>query len=457
MSSQADPQLLNLAPEIVENIIKQVRNKKDLSNVRLACKTLDKLAVTELFKDVFISPSDQDINPWNSISQNDIIRQMPRHVIIHTQPDVTDTDYGEEREREEIGEDFESALAAMVRFTNVDSVEISFTPDCVGEQRDYWQDVAEDIGQRKDILKQIFQAIKDRTANEKNRPIRKLTIINLQNCPLPDFTSSELFRDVMEQLEELHVSFIQECNEHGPDHDYTKIELQTFPAYFCSHWLQPISANLKSLSIYHKSDNWGPFPGYFNPSGIDFPSLETLALGYYTIAHDKDIEWVLAIKSLKKLVLHNCMIASWMRIDSDNMAAWKVQTHDWTNMVNDEEDSWGEQFAYGGKWNQFLNRIAEELPHLVDFRFDNGDTYSSIEDTRYGLANRDRCGAIIYPERYVCFDNGILPTHWIEAEEDGEMESWLEDGFPTNMHEENLEADQKSLERLLNKLTSLPR
>ena len=39
-----------------------------------------------------------------------------------------------------------------------------------------------------------------------------------------------------------------------------------------------------------------------------------------------------------------------------------------------------------------------------------------------------------------------------EAEDDGEMECWLEDGFPINVHQENLEEDQKSLDRLLDKL-----
>lgn len=48
--------LLNLAPEVVEHVIKQVNEKRDLSNVRLACKELDKHAAKELFKDVFVSP-----------------------------------------------------------------------------------------------------------------------------------------------------------------------------------------------------------------------------------------------------------------------------------------------------------------------------------------------------------------------------------------------------------------
>jgi hypothetical protein len=173
-------------------------------------------------------------------------------------------------------------------------LEIGFTPECIGRDHDNYHEVAEEVEQREEVLELISQAIKDRAADEKNRTIRKLTIVNLHNCLIPDFISSDHFRDVMGDLEELHtmgISMTQKCNEHGPDHDYTKVELQTFLAYFCSHWLAPVSKNLKALSLYSTTDNWGPFPGYFDPSGIPFPKLETLALGYYTVAHDNDFDW----------------------------------------------------------------------------------------------------------------------------------------------------------------------
>ncbi|KAK2597287.1 hypothetical protein N8I77_013147 [Diaporthe amygdali] len=443
--------LLNLAPEVVEHVIKQVNEKRDLSNVRLACKELDKHAAKELFKDVFVSPSEEHVSTWNSISQDEKVRQIPRHAIIHTHSDTEDSHAGSEREDEEVGDDFEESLTALARFPNLDSVEIRFTPECLGDRETSWyEDVVEDVSRRKNMLELIFQAIKDRAADEENRTIRKLTIINLQNCPIPDFTSSDLFRDVMGQLEELHISITQEYNEHGPDHDYTRVELQTFPAHLISEWLQPISENLKALSIYHRTDNWGPFPGHFDPSGLSFPKLETLALGYYTLAHDNDIDWILAIKSLKKLILHNCMIASWIRIDSENMEEWKVRTHDWVALPPSYEGSEDGEFAYGGKWSQSLDRFAGSLPNLVDFRFDQGRTYDYRDQaTKYGLKHRHNCGVRIFPRRYICFDNGILPTHWPEADDDGTLHSWIDEGFPTNAHKENLEEDQRSLDRLL--------
>jgi hypothetical protein len=58
--------------------------------------------------------------------------------------------------------------------------------------------VAENRFEREEKLEFAFKAIKDRAADEKNRTIRKLTIVNLQNCPTPEFASSNLFRDIMD-------------------------------------------------------------------------------------------------------------------------------------------------------------------------------------------------------------------------------------------------------------------
>lgn len=470
MSPPPEPELLRLAPELIDNVIKQISDRRDLSKIRLACKSLDKHAVNELFKDILVSPLKGHVDTWRSVSQNEAIRQLPRHAVIQTQPDIENHGMGHTRERYEADEDdedyprfneddeddedypsFNDAIAAMARFPNLTSIEIRFTPECVGGDAEYYQEIAEDLLQRKCVLRRIFQAIKDRAADEKNRTIRKLTIVNLQNCPLPEFTSSDLFREVMAQLHELHIGMTQEFNEHGPDHDYTKTELQTFPAYFCSHWLKPISDNLKALSIYSAMDNWGPFPGYFDPREISFPQLERLALGYYTLAHDNDLDWVLAIKSLRKLTLHNCMINSWICISRENIAEWGMPMHDWTKISGEDDDSWCETFSYNGKWSQQLDCIAKELPNLVDFQFGYGSSYS---EPTYSVTDRDACGTNVFPERYVCFNNGILPTHWLEMDGEGEMGTCLDGGFPVNKHKENLEADQKSLDALLGVLRS---
>lgn len=443
-AAESGVNLLDLAPELVQHIVK-CANWTDLPNLRLANKELSGHAARELFRNVFVSPAEKHIATWTSIGKHDVLRRLPRHAFIHTQPDTESSDGGD-REDEEPGEDFEEALTALADFPNINSMEISFTPECVGDRKTSWyEDIVETPWRRKDMFELIFQAIKDRAADPDNQTIRKLTILNLQNCPIPDFTQSDLFRDVMGDLHELHIQIIQEHQEHGPDHDYTRVELQTFPAYLVSDWLEPISGNLRALSIYSRNSNWGPFPGHFRPDGLSFPKLETLALGYYTLAHDDDLNWVLGIKPLKKLMLHCCMVASRMRFDPENLEKWKPRKDGWVAVPEKHDDNDWTQYAYGGQWSEFFGRIADGLPGLVDFRFDEGSPFCHPQ---YHVKNRDLCGARIFPERYVVFDNGILPTHWPEAEEDGDIHCWTDEPFP-NFHEERLRDDQRGLDHLL--------
>ncbi|KAF1913417.1 hypothetical protein BDU57DRAFT_532444 [Ampelomyces quisqualis] len=96
----SSPSLLSLAPEsVANNVFKQVNDKKDVSNSRLACSTLEMSAVKELFKEVFVSPLEEHILSWKSIGQDD----------------VTDEDAKQ--------------FDAVSRFPASDSLEIGFTPD----------------------------------------------------------------------------------------------------------------------------------------------------------------------------------------------------------------------------------------------------------------------------------------------------------------------------------------
>jgi hypothetical protein len=153
------------------------------------------------------------------------------------------------------------------------------------------------------------------------------------------------------------------------------------------------------------------------------------------------------------------MIASSIRIESENLPAWKVQTGDW---ISTDEDSWCATFTYDGKWSQFLDRIAGELPNLVDFRCDKGVPWYARDNGTtydYDIGHHEVMGAKIFPQRYICFDNGTSPTHWLEARGNGKIKCHLmviddKERSQINKHEENLEADQKSMDVLLETLRS---
>ncbi|KAM7211859.1 hypothetical protein V8F06_012771 [Rhypophila decipiens] len=472
MSSQTDPSsqanasdpnatlhLQGLAPEVVANIVNHVDKQDSLRNLRLVSKSMDEHARRKMFEQVTLTP-ELAIARWKHIVDSESLSILPRHALIQTRDDP-DEDYAETLPGEQM-EEFEEALKALSKFPRLNSLQLTFTNKCAGKDNDDGDSmgVTESIDERVEILEWVFQAIKDRMGVEGSSRIRSLTLRNLQNAPIDEFTDSELFSTVMQQLDELHIGMIQEYNEHGPDHDYNCIELQTFPRHLCSKWLAPVAPNLIALSLYSATDNWGCFPGYFDPSDICFPKLETLSLGYYTITYDDQLDWLLQHKSITKLVMHNCMIAPLLRISKENMRQWKTSIRDWEPIAtNRGEEDWCDTFRYRGTWSQFLDKIADGLPNLKEFCFDyvdvHGDYWGGGEKTPYGVQWRhDHNGAEVFPKRYVVFNNGILPTHWPEANDDGRLDTYfeLEDNTDThNFHLEFLEKDKASLERLLEK------
>lgn len=445
-----------LAPEIISNIVNHAADIRDIKNIRLTNKILNDHAVRALFRETFIRPAKDSVARWNQVADCAPLTQLARRAVIHTVKDITQDHPRDKREGDdEVEASYQKAVSALAKFPKLDSLLVAFSEQCLGLERpNPWGHVPEPAKSRLERLQLIFNAIETRQSAGGNSPIRSLTITNLQNQPHPDFTSSNVFRDVMSQLDQLHVQFVQEYNEHGPDNDYARIELQTFPGYLCSAWLGPIAVNLRELSLYSGSENWGVLPGYFDPSGIAFPKLETLSLGYYTIAYDDRLDWLLSIKCLKKLVMHRCMIASHLTIDGHNIERWKTSTRDWVALGNAASE-WSRAYTYGQGWSVIFDALAAELPNLHTFVFDYPDRLgyarhglggNAVDRRIYGVEGRHDTATSCFPERYVVFDNGILPTHWPEADYEGTLEL---DDEEANYHQEHLEKDQAALDNLL--------
>ncbi|KAK8065870.1 hypothetical protein PG997_012617 [Apiospora hydei] len=427
----------DLAPEIVANIVSHAGNIQDLKNIRLASKKMNSHAVRELFRETFVRPTEDAISHWNAVAGSAPLAQLARRAVIHTVQDITDDDcYAEHDIEEEVEEGYQAAVSSLAKFPNLDSLLVAFSVQCLGlGSDDDCLEVLETAEIRVQRLQLIFNAIKARQ-DAGNSKIHKLTIMNLQNQPIPEFTESDVFRDVMGQLDELHIQMVQDCKR--------SLGTCVLP------WLFPIAASLKELSLYSRTDNWGPFPGYLDPSAISFPQLEKLSLGYYTIAYDDQLDWVLSIKSLKKLVMHRCMIVRRIRIAKENMEEWKTSTRDW-DLLNADPEEWCDAWAYHQRWSSLFEALAAGLPNLQAFAFDYPRRHYRFgaeerESREYGVEIRHSMLSTIFAERYVVFDNGILPTHWPEADEKGVI--YWPDEVP-NFHNDHLEEDQKALDKLL--------
>lgn len=179
-------------------------------------------------------PKGEDFESWHHSLNLQNAAQQVHHVIIHSTPD----DLALRRDckvwqrwEEKDGQypAFETAVNRITELPHLEALELRFSDRCQGiTDKHPFSDHVEEAESRINTLKAIFGALDKRAANPKNSAVRSLTIQNLQNVPFPDVTKSNTFRNVMKDVNELHLSIATEYNEHGPDRDVYKDERQTF-------------------------------------------------------------------------------------------------------------------------------------------------------------------------------------------------------------------------------------
>ncbi|KAK5654741.1 hypothetical protein OQA88_7066 [Cercophora sp. LCS_1] len=270
---------------------------------------------------------------------------------------------------------------------------------------------------RQNTLEAVFRAIQTRAARgqaDDGSPyttIKSLATQNLQNTPIPDFVSSDLFKSVTKDLTELCLLVAEEYNEHGPDHDLECEERRTFDPWLQNGFLPLFADQLTSLQLSF-NEFWGVAPGYFDGMGLLFPNLKTLTLANLVIGHHDQCDWVLAQRNLETLTLDSCVIVSYLSFlhenfqDKSQLDRWGIKTHDWERHPE-------------GTWETVFDAIRNGLPNLVDFRMDNPRWTSGSHFSAAGHVGRK-----LTCLRYTTLDTGLLPSPWINANEcTGDTES----------------------------------
>ncbi|KAG7284276.1 hypothetical protein NEMBOFW57_010642 [Staphylotrichum longicolle] len=438
-------ELNRIPPEVLSLILRQLLEHQDpdcnyeesrihyghLRNARLVCRQWNELATPHLFWSLTLDAHPDDGMwlkpiPFLHLINNEAIQRAVQNVVIQTHPEDRDTEH--DADDEEVctwatGDDdldapgglFSVAVGGIARLPNLKALQISFTEGCLGDRQHGWwedDDESESISRRLDMLRMVFGAIqKRRAANDADRrvsAIRSLTLKNMQNVPIPDFISSDLYKDVIKDIDELHLLIAHEYREHGPDHDLDRIERRTFEPYLQNELLPPLAHQLTSLTLAFR-ECWGVSPGQFDGKGLVFPNLRTLTLSDFVIGHNDQFDWVLTQKSLKTLRLDRCFIVSYMRILNSQWDEWHVPTHDWHEYP---EGSFGHErcriFAFSGTWETVYDRIREELPSLKEFCSGYNKYYNNFD-------GRENMGASLSNSRYIVFDSGLCPSPWIEA------------------------------------------
>lgn len=357
-------------------------------------------------------------------------------------------------DREETYEIYYKALTQISKLRELDHVRVQFLPFCNNQI----QSKVESIYHREKVLASVFLGLL-RHAQSKEKPtedVRKLTIEYLRNKPVPGLTSSEAFRIGMSGIEELNLLIAQSGYGHDDDGtDYWNSTLWSFMPHLTECWLMPVCQQLKSISLCFDT-YWGPIPGFFDASNLNFPRLESLTLGLYVLAHDDALDWVLRSRSLRSLQLHLCPICAEICISKKSVDSWKLKTHGWRKV-----DSAQVLYLYEGTWSYFLDRISDELPTLaqlgLQFSSESMDKGRAIE----GFLNVHNSTASLTGDAYVRFDqcrtldNSDYWTKtdrfWLDAPGEAREaeETRSTDRKPPAMAENARVMDEDALERLL--------
>ncbi|KAE8334064.1 hypothetical protein BDV39DRAFT_212062 [Aspergillus sergii] len=351
-------------------------NLQHICNARLVCRLWNTLARPYVFEKVRLAYTDGEYQAWNDMLDSEAVRQAVRCAYIRSAP-ADDHPLGIWNAYTECGYDgLISAISRMAELDRIKALHLRFSRHCAGVETDDPRDeVVEDISRRQEILESVFKMIQRRSSNKCSASaIRSLTIENLQNAPLPGFTSSELFRSATKDIDALHLMVADEYDEAGPDWDTYRIERQVFEPYLHHQWLAPLSDRLVCLTLSFQV-GWGTIPGYFDGSGLRFPRLQTLNLGNFVIGHYNQLDWVLAQSSLRSLRLDRCSIVSHITTHRSNIEEWHVRTHDWYEYPLGSFDIDGSNVIYGfsGTWEIIFDSIRTGLRHLTDFCYHYDD------------------------------------------------------------------------------------
>ncbi|KAF7542457.1 hypothetical protein G7Z17_g11555 [Cylindrodendrum hubeiense] len=438
-------------------------NPKELGgifNARLVCRRWNGLATKHAFRTIHLIPTEHGLEAWVGLLSSTQIRSAARRLVVYSSPLAVREKGTDDWHGWEDGKcpAFTDAISQIGDLALIDEICLRFSSICQGIEAglNWWDNDCEHMLDRKSTLKAVFEAIKDRASRPDTSKIHSVTIRHLQNAPLPDFTSSELFKSIAKDIDQLHLQVAEEYNEDGPDGDIYCIELVKFEPYMHNHWLSPLADHLTSLSLYF-GECWGTMPGTFDGRGLFFPQLKTLSLGSYAISHHDHLDWVLAQSSLKTLRLDRCFILSYISTEADKVEEWNLQTHDWERLpvgafgFELAEDA---VYRFMGTWESMFDKIRTGLPNLIDFQFQIHH-WGTV-----GFDNPNPLATELSNGRYIAFDIGLCPSRWIEPSEytgeldfgDGVLSSDTSEtngGESMNRGKITEEGDRRAFEELL--------
>jgi len=435
--------LLSLPHEIFDNILASL-GKDDLRNMRLICHHISQPATRRLFRTLRLVPVSKSIEHFNRIlSEKAGLRGYVREVTIQTFPtlDWTPPESGYDNVynpyyKWQAPEAWFTAISQLHSFSNLTSILLNFTNMCssptVLDDLGGEKDIPEGVEKRQTILDATFHAMS--SCNSLNEAkIHSLTIKNLQNFRFE--IVEDLFSNATKELREFHAYI---CTESNGSKRFTQYpDNQSFWPYFTEEWLTPLSAQLKSLSLYCDTQ-WGLFPSIDCMRDLHFSELESLSLGYRAFTYDWELEWILEHVSLRSLRLQECGIVCIVDVDPLETPFTYIDRTGLIDVTTDTLPGNNDILEYRTRWTDYFKSL-QLLPLLTDFYFgclapDNVWPNHCIGGE---FDDRVKLGQNLHTKRFFAFQNGWVEPMWIKdmdegrnmwddcfitAEEEGEMQ-----------------------------------
>lgn len=314
-----------------------------------------------------------------------------------------------QREHADLPRHFLPAIRCLGQFENLESVSLNYALGCVSDTTDlpYVDPVSPHVIERENnrhaVLAALFAGLNHKEHPAKN--VHTLSIKNLQNIAKEEIMTSSDCKAVLFRLRSLYLQITTEqiilyhehkINDLPEAHQFYGTDLKKY-------WLQPLQSRLESLQIYAAESYWGYFPPC-DLRDLHFSALKRLMLGNMTFTHGWQLDWILEHKrTLESLVLDDCPILHFCsmfgRFGADR-AAPAPQNRD----SEDEISGW----LYSERWSEYYARIREGLPNLRHFGCGFGPWTSQKAFEEAGSLSAE-----LVPQRYIIFDGGTCPSHWI--------------------------------------------
>lgn len=423
--------LHELPPELLVSVCAAVEalGLRHLRELRCVSKTVSEACSRRLFRTLNVVPTERSLERYRRVHESPRLNVLVTKVIFNTSL-VPNEDIDSVAFDGPIGDLPESTLEAMelvAGFPMLKSAELKFQKIVAAVDSPQAGDVPEDLEMREEVLQKFYECLN--TAG--NPLLNHIGIKYLQDLPFEAVTQSPDFQAVMSRITKLSLYISTEYDE---EESIDKAELHSF---FSTHlarlWLNPIAHNLTYLKLYADT-YWGYIPRCELPH---FPRLKKLALGKWSITHDKQLKWILAhAPTLEELTLDDCPIVHCTLLhgprDADN---YPLSTA--ISAQGGARNMW----QYERRWWQVLDLFRSGLGRLRRFGCGEGpwECFREWEDS-------DLLAPDVPWKGYVVFDGGSMPSQWVEPNPMGEYEDvYQEEAFRPECEGEDMEA----LERLM--------